>query len=952
MAHQMRSSLIGVVCCALAAITSLAADAATTVIERSGQYDSAVPTPEQVLEFAPGSRPVRYHEALKYYEALAAARPNRVRLQDYGRTSGGRRLYKLIVATPENLAKLETIRADLHQLGNGTLESAAARRLISDLPATAWMGYGIHGSEISGADAALELAYRLIAGEGEDVQKLLRSLVIHIDPMFNADGRERTLSHIQSFSRRNGAENPADLAHDPIWPQGRGNHYLFDLNRDAMYTVQQESRARVAAIQDASPQLLVDAHEMGPDNTFLFAVPAEPHNPLLPASVHESWKVFARDHAAAFDRDGTSFYTRSWNEVFYPGYFDIWPAYQGAVPIIYEQSATRGTTVRLSNGQRRGYAEGVEHQLRSSLASLQTAAENRETLLLRWWEARRSAALSGSSGQRAWLLLPGDDYKLKQAASTLLAQGLVVERLQRSVKASGLHNMWSADAQSMELPAGTLLVRASQPLGALAHNLLDLHVPMPSDFLQRERKSLDSGGGSKLYDTTAWSLPHAFGANALWSGAVPKGEWVGLASVDDVLDASPAFSEGRYGYLYRDPSLFVTARLLQKDVKIRVSQEPLVHEGVRFEPGTLLIRNDDQAHSVIEQLRAQQQTGAVTFTAVNSARIIEGPDLGDQTFQLLKTPRIAVLGGLGFYDPSVGAVAHLLDVAIGVPFTLLDIARLSGDDLSEFDVFVIPDVGEQRTVLALMDAGRRQALRQWVENGGTLIGLRGGANALAAAGLTVAKLRQDVIEKYPPLMFGRSARSVISEDFIRAVGAAPDVATQEQNGAVTLPVISPAARLFLKSGASEGFKFPATVPSLEKWLADVPAAESLRTSAGQLLRRYLPRGAYLSVELRPGDWITLDVPKRLPAMFREPDAWIAEAGSDTVGRYDKPTQLVLSGLVWPEAVGYIADTAHLIRERRGMGQVLLFANDPLFRGYSLGTQRLFMNAAFFGPAFR
>lgn len=952
MAHQMRSSLIGVVCCALAAIVSLPAEAATAVIERSGQYDSSVPAPETVLEFAPGQRPVRYHEALKYYEALAAAGSKRVRLQDYGRTSAGRRLFKLVVSAPENLAKLDSIRADLRQLGNGSLEQAVARRLISELPATAWMGYGIHGSEISGADAALELAYRLIAGEGEDVQQLLRNLVIHIDPMFNTDGRERTLAHIQAFSRRTGAENPTDLAHDPIWPQGRGNHYLFDLNRDAMYTVQQESRARVTAILDASPQLLVDAHEMGPDNTYLFAVPAEPFNPLLSAGVHESWKLFARDHAAAFDRDGTSFYTRSWNEVFYPGYFDIWPAYQGAVPIIYEQAATRGTTVRLSNGLKRSYAEGVEHQLRSSLANLQTAAQNRETLLSRWWEARRSATLTSSSMQRAWLLLPGDSYKLKQAASTLLAQGLVVERLQRSVKASGLHNMWSAEAQSVELPAGTLLVRSSQPLGAVAHNLLDLHVPMPPEFLQRERKSLDSGGGSKLYDTTAWSLPHAFGANALWTGAAPKGEWIGLASADDVLDAVPQFSEGRYGYLYRDPSLFVTARLLQKGVKIRVSQELLVHEGVRFEPGTLLIRNDDQSNSVIEHLREQRQGGAAEFIAVNSARIIEGPDLGDRTFQLLKAPRIAVLGGLGFYDPSLGAVMHLLDVSIGVPFTLLDIVRLSGDDLSEFDVLVIPDVGEQRTVLALLDAGRRQAVRQWVENGGTLIGLRNGANALAAAGLTVAKPRQEVIEKYPPLMFGRSARSVISEDFVRAVGSASDTTTQETSSAVTLPVISPAARPFLKGAATEGFKLPATAPSLDKWLADVPAPESLRSSAGQLLRRYLPRGAYLSVELRPGDWLTLDVPNRLPAMFRESDAWIAEAGSDTVGRYDESTQLVLSGLVWPEAVGYIADTAHLIRERRGMGQVLLFANDPLFRGYSLGTQRLFMNAAFFGPAFR
>lgn len=34
------------------------------------------------------------------------------------------------------------------------------------------------------------------------------------------------------------------------------------------------------------------------------------------------------------------------------------------------------------------------------------------------------------------------------------------------------------------------------------------------------------------------------------------------------------------------------------------------------------------------------------------------------------------------------------------------------------------------------------------------------------------------------------------------------------------------------------------------------------------------------------------------------------------------------------------------------GQIICFAGDPVFRGYSLGTQRLFLNAVILGPAFR
>src|SRR5262245_19335754 len=63
-------------------------------LERSGNFSATIPTPEQVLGFTPGERPVRYAEAMAYYEALAAA-SNRVKLRDYGRTSAKRRLLEL-----------------------------------------------------------------------------------------------------------------------------------------------------------------------------------------------------------------------------------------------------------------------------------------------------------------------------------------------------------------------------------------------------------------------------------------------------------------------------------------------------------------------------------------------------------------------------------------------------------------------------------------------------------------------------------------------------------------------------------------------------------------------------------------------------------------------------------------------------------------------------------------
>jgi hypothetical protein len=56
----------------------------------------------------------------------------------------------------------------------------------------------------------------------------------------------------------------------------------------------------------------------------------------------------------------------------------------------------------------------------------------------------------------------------------------------------------------------------------------------------------------------------------------------------------------------------------------------------------------------------------------------------------------------------------------------------------------------------------------------------------------------------------------------------------------------------------------------------------------------------------------------------------------------------MSGLVWPEASNRIANSAYLTQERYGKGQIILFSGEPNFRGSSLGTNRLWLNAVVYG----
>jgi hypothetical protein len=60
-------------------------------------------------------------------------------------------------------------------------------------------------------------------------------------------------------------------------------------------------------------------------------------------------------------------------------------------------------------------------------------------------------------------------------------------------------------------------------------------------------------------------------------------------------------------------------------------------------------------------------------------------------------------------------------------------------------------------------------------------------------------------------------------------------------------------------------------------------------------------------------------------------------------------ELRLAGLLWPEARERHADSAYATVERVGRGQIVLFAADPMFRGYTEGSGRMLLNAVIFGP---
>ncbi len=246
-------------------------------------YDPGVPSIESVVGHKSGERITWHRDTMRYFDALAEAAPDRIRISRYAETWEGRELIYAVITSPENMARIDDIKTNMQRLKDPrTTSSEEAEGIISSQPAVTWLSYGVHGNEISSTDAAMLTAYHLLASRGDArVADILNNTVVIIDPMQNPDGRDRFIHRFETAEGLEPSSDRISAEHNEPWPSGRTNHYLFDMNRDWFIMTQPETQGRVRILQEWYPVAFVDAHEMGSDSTYFFAPDAIPFNPVL-----------------------------------------------------------------------------------------------------------------------------------------------------------------------------------------------------------------------------------------------------------------------------------------------------------------------------------------------------------------------------------------------------------------------------------------------------------------------------------------------------------------------------------------------------------------------------------------------------------------------------------------------------------------------------------------------
>ncbi|GGY42257.1 M14 family metallopeptidase [Parvularcula lutaonensis] len=867
-----------------ASVAVLAASAHAELPFTDGSYAAGVPTMQTVLGHVNGAEITAPDEAIRYLEKLQAAAPERMKLIQYAESWEGRPLVYAVIGGEENISRIDEIKEGLDRLASGVLSEEERDALVEELPAVTWLAYGVHGNEITSTDAGLALAYHLLAARDDaTVDEILDETIVIIDPMQNPDGRARFVS---SFEQARGLETQGAAyaaERDEPWPGGRFNHYLFDMNRDWFTLSQPETKGKVSAIIDWNPVAVVDAHEMGSDSTYYFAPAARPFNPQLTENTRESQEIVGRSIASKFDELGIPYFTREVYDNFYPGFGDMWPALRGAVAMTYEQASPRGLKYDRADGETLTYEDGVRNHFYATLMTAATVAGNKDRFLSVYADDRASAIEENERARDRYTVidLRHRDSQAEAMAERLVEQGIEVMKADEGAKICGA-----------DYPEGAIVIDRAQPDGRLVRTLLDENTPLPEDFVKEQEDRRSRGLGHELYDVTAWSLPLMNDLDFTTCATLDESALDPFRK-EQVIARLP---EAQFGYALpwddaEQAKLLVAA--LKAGIRGRTTDTGFVTGGESLPRGTVVFThamNGDGLRETLSKLVAEHGGDLV---AMDSSWVDEGPNFGSRSFSDVRMPKVAMAWGEGTSPLSAGSTRYVLERRLGIPVTPIRVRSMGRADLSRYDVIIVP---ETRFSFGTVLGRGGAALKEFAEEGGVVIGLGSGVDALASDDVGLLTLRRE-----------NKVGAKETSDGDEKVVPGTELWSEEDYAAATA---SPGGR-------------PDRVPGV-----------LLRASANE--DHFLSSGYDEAITLFRGS--TIYAPMR------------ANEGTN-VFSYRGPDNLLASGYLWDDVRKQLGRKPFVVADRVGDGMAIGFAQDPTVRGYLDGLDLLVANAVVLAPAY-
>ncbi|MEL7004926.1 MAG: M14 family metallopeptidase, partial [Bacteroidota bacterium] len=659
---------------------------------------NTIQNPEEFLGYKLGERFTRHHKVIEYYKYIAGEVPH-VNLVKYGETYEHRPLMAAIISSPENMAKLDEIKTN-NLKRTRLLEGTPS----NDKTAIVWLSYNVHGNEASTIEASMETLYSLVDPSNNRSKEWLKNTVVIMDPCINPDGRDRYANFYNQYGNKDFNPDGNDLEHHEVWPGGRANHYLFDLNRDWAWQTQVESESRLKLYHKWMPHIHVDFHEQGYNSPYYFAPATEPYHEVISQWQRDFQVTIGRNHAKYFDQNNWLYFTDEVFDLLYPSYGDTYPTFNGAIGMTYEQAGGGygGLGVLTEYKDTLTLKDRVAHHHTTGISTIEISSQHATRLVDEFAKSFEKSVNNPSAKYKSYVIKSssGKD-KIKSLISLLEKHHIQYGTASRkSVNGFSYKNNGN---RSVSVNSSDLAISVYQPKAKLITSLFE-PVAKLSDSL--------------TYDITAWSLPYAYGLDAY---AVQ--EKLTVTEGYEVGTQYKVPSNGRpYAYIAKYNSLEDArwlARLLKEGVNVRVAKKPFTIEGQSFKRGSLVVtrRNNENLREKFDKIILETSKDySRPITAVATGFSDTGVDLGSSSISRLAVPKIAVLAGPQTSSLSFGEIWHFFERQINYPITKISTDYFKSVDLWDYNVLIVPHGYYQ-----IFNESLIGTITRWVKDGGKLI---------------------------------------------------------------------------------------------------------------------------------------------------------------------------------------------------------------------------------------
>lgn len=806
-------------------------------------YDNTIPKPADVIGHEVGEWHVT-HDKLMFYMQTLAAFSDRITIENRGTTFEGRPLLLLTVTSPKNHQNIETIRQQHVALSEGNANTDTA-----NMPIVVYQGFSIHGNEPSGSNAGLAYAYYLAAAQGPEIESLLDNMVILMDPSFNPDGLQRFAYWANIHKSQNLNPDNNEREYHEVWPGGRTNHYWFDMNRDWLPVQLPESRARIETFHKWLPNILTDHHEMGTNSTFFFQ-PGEPTrvHPLTPKINQELTKEIGSYHAKALDKIGSLYYSEENYDDYYYGKGSTFPDVNGSIGILFEQGSSRGHIQESENGILT-FPFTIRNQFTTALSTIE-AAKNMRTKILDYQKAFYADLRNEAARSKTKAIIFGDS---KDASKTWhLAEILKRHKIKFHELAS------DATIGGKTFKKGHSYV---VPMNQKNPRLINAMFEKRTTFTD-----------SLFYDISAWTFPLAFNVDYAELSSLSN---AGPEVMDFEKPSGGVDKKSSYSYVFEWHEYYtpkVLNKILEKGLRAKAAMSPFTLEGTRYDYGSIMVPVQNQkldSDGLYTFLNKIAQESSIKINGVSTG-YTQGIDLGSNDFEALKKQKVALLIGDGTRSYDAGEIWHLFDTRYDMKITKIDTRYFNSADLDSYTALILPGTGWGGS--NLLDKKGAEKVKEWVKNGGTVIGYRNTANWFKSNEFMDLELRKDTLV----------AKNI------------PFDQKQDFQGA--------------------------------------------QVTGGAIFEAILDRSHPINYGYKND---------RL-ALFRNTNIYL----NPEKNSYDNPIQYtnnpLLSGYISEENAELIKNSVPFKVKRMGKGRVVLFTDNTNFRAFWYGTNKLLMNAIFFG----